>query len=87
MKKKLLEKNKKELSESKNKIIKDPNIKFNNIYYIVKEKNLEEGKKNTVCKECKENCHVDCLDTTVFGVDILKYWCICFDKIGFCKVC
>ena len=86
-KRKLLEKNKKELSESKDKIIKDPNIKFNNTYFIIKEKYLEEGKKNTVCKECKENCHLDCLDTTVFGVDILKYWCICFDKVGFCKVC
>ena len=86
-KKYLLEKNKKELSESKENIIKDPNIKINNTYYITKERNLGEGKKNTVCKECKENCHIGCLDTTLFGIDILKYWCICFDKMGFCKVC
>ena len=86
-KKKLLEKNKKELSESKDKIIKDPNIKFNNTYYITKKKYLEEGKKNTICKECEENCHLDCWDTTFLGIDILKYWCICFDKVGSCKVC
>lgn len=86
-KKKLLENNKKELSESKEKITNDPNIKINNYYFIKKNRNLEEPKRNTVCKNCQENCHIDCLDTTIFGIDILKYWCICFNKLGFCKVC
>ena len=46
-----------------------------------------QSRNNTVCNYCKENFHLNCLDTRVFGLDILKYWFICFDAFGRCKLC
>ena len=86
-KKKILEKNQFLLMEAKSKIIDDPNIKIENYEYELIQKPLPNGKHNTVCKNCKENCHEGCFDTKIFGIDFLKYWCACFGKTGFCKIC
>ena len=48
---------------------------------------MPEGKHNTVCNNCKVNCHSDCMDTRILGFDLFKYWCVCFDKKGCCKIC
>ena len=86
-KKKILEKNKLLLIESKSKIIEDPNIKIDNYEYEFCTRILPKEKHNTVCHNCKEICHEECADTKLFGIDFLKYWCVCFGITGFCKIC
>ena len=86
-KKKLIEENKKLILESKIKIIEDPTIEIENYEYEYITRPLPDGKHNTVCKVCKENCHENCKDTRIFGVDFLKYWCVCYGKAGNCKKC
>ena len=86
-KKKLIEENKKLILESKIKIIEDPTIEIENYEYEYITRPLPDGKHNTVCKVCKENCHENCKDTRIFGVDFLKYWCVCYGKAGNCKIC
>ena len=85
--KKLIEKNKKKILESKEKIIKDKNFKMEIDEYITEKEYLGERINNTVCIECKENCHENCRDTRIFSRDLFKYFCICINKLGFCKIC
>ena len=68
-------------------IINDPNARLKNYYYIKEKRILENGTHNTICKNCEENCHINCLDTRILNIDIFKYFCFCFDKLGYCKVC
>ena len=69
------------------KILEDPTVLIDNYEYKCIKKPLQKGKYNTVCNDCKENCHEDCLDTRLFGKDIFKYWCCCFNITGYCKIC
>ena len=36
---------------------------------------IGNDEKATICLVCKFNCHYPCKDTTVYGVDVLKYMC------------
>lgn len=36
---------------------------------------INNGQKATICKVCKFNCHYPCRDTSILGVDVLKYTC------------
>lgn len=85
--KKLIEENKKHIIETKVKIIENPTIVIDNYEYVCIKKELKRGKYNTVCNDCQENCHEDCSDTRIFGQDIFKYFCACFDGMGYCKIC
>ena len=87
IKKKLIEKTQKQILECKKQVVEDPDIKIIDYQIIYKKKRLPEGKHNTVCNNCKVNCHPYCKDTTIFGLDLLKYTCVCFDFKGFCKIC
>ena len=78
-KKKLIDITLKQILDYKNEIINDPNIKIKDYEIIYKKKDLEKGKHNTVCNNCKVNCHFDCMDTRFLSLDLFKYWCICFD--------
>lgn len=56
-------------------------INENKIDYIPKKRieyestKLPDNKKATVCKICKFNCHNPCSDTSIVGIDVLKYTC------------
>ena len=86
-KKKLIDITLKQILDYKNEIINDPNIKIIDYEINYKTKILPEGKHNTVCNNCKVNCHAECLDTRIVGLDLFKYWCVCFDLKGCCKIC
>jgi signal recognition particle GTPase len=86
-KKKLIEMTKNQILDYKKEIINNPNIKIKDYEIINKKKNLPEGKHNTVCNNCKVNCHPNCIDTRILGLDLFKYWCVCFDFKGCCKIC
>ena len=86
-KKKLIDITLKQILDYKNEIINDPNIKIKDYEIIYKKKDLEKGKHNTVCNNCKVNCHAECMDTRIFDLDLFKYWCVCFDLKGCCKIC
>jgi predicted GTPase len=66
---------KKYIEENKKK------INDNTIQYIPKKRieyepePIKNGKKATVCRVCKWNCHYPCKDTTLIGYDVLKYGC------------
>ena len=59
----------------------EKNINKKEINYIPKKRieyeptNLPQNQKATICKVCKFNCHNPCSDTTIAGVDVLKYTC------------
>ena len=86
-KKKLIELIQRQILEYKNKNINDLNVKIIDYEIIYKKRILPDGKHYTVCNNCKRNCHRDCKDTRIIGLDILKYWCVCFDFKGRCKIC
>ena len=48
---------------------------------------MPNGKHYTVFNNCKTNCHPNCKDTKIFGIDLLKYSCVSFNLVGFCKIC
>ena len=86
-KKKVIEENEMLLRESKLRIIEDPNIEIITYELECKKRTLQDGKYNTVCHNCENNCHENCKDTRFFGYDLFKYWCVCFSKTGHCKIC
>lgn len=86
-KKKLIEETQCQILKEKDKIAEDPNIKIIDYEIIYKKRNLPNGKHSTVCNYCKTNCHSNCTDTRIFGLDFLKYTCLAFNLAGFCKIC
>lgn len=62
--------------EENEKKINNQEIKFIPITKTeMKPEKLQNGQKATICKICKFNCHFPCWDTTIAGIDLLKYSC------------
>ena len=69
--------------EAQRKYIKENEKKINNnqISFIPRKRieyepeKIKDGQKATICKVCKFNCHYPCKDTSIAGVDVLKYTC------------
>ena len=82
-----IEQQKDYIKENENKI-NSKEIKYiprKKIEYV-KEK-LEDNLKATVCKICNFNCHNPCLDSSVYGYDVLKYTCKIWSWGFNCKLC
>ena len=66
--KKYIEENQKKINNNEIKFIPRKRIEY-------EPKIIENGKKATICKVCKFNCHYPCIDTSIKGIDLLKYTC------------
>ena len=81
--------------DNQKKFIEENENKINSkeIKYIPKKRTefeseeLPNDEKATVCKVCKLNCHYPCKDTTINGIDVLKYTCKIWSWGFNCTIC
>ena len=54
---------------------------------IIRIEKKEQNYKSTTCKICQFNCHRRCADTSMGGVDVLKFFCKAWDWNMKCRFC